>query len=346
MQFEELSPNAEKLLQEIIDHRNDNGIPDTGYWQMRFENLSFAESTRLRSLFKELRESELISTQWADGVPYFISITDKGFTYSEMKKRNEHINAVNGGIEMNYSLSPDALKLLREICMQATWPQSWIDGYWPKRLQGMNYSENIIFVEAANELLHNGLAQSVPFKTGGKILKVTQEGMEYDKELVMAEHRKEQMNEKAVPYSKMRKTYDVFISHASADKSDFVNSLWATISKLGINVFYDTDSLSWGDDWKAMLLRGTEQSEFAIIVISENFFGREWTERELNEFLKRQNESGQKIVLPLLHNITVDDLRKQYPEVADIQAIDTASYSKEEIAILFAKELIKRLKGL
>lgn len=79
-------------------------------------------------------------------------------------------------------------------------------------------------------------------------------------------------------------------------------------------------------------------------MISENFFNREWTERELSEFLKRQNKDGQKIVLPLIHNITLDQLKEKYPEMGDIQAISTDRYCKEDIAILFAKELIKRLR--
>lgn len=92
----------------------------------------------------------------------------------------------------------------------------------------------------------------------------------------------------------MRKKYDVFISHANKDKSAYVDSLNAAVRKLGVNIFYDTDVLSWGDNWKQMILEGTRSSEFAIIVISNNFFGREWTERELNEFLSQQNESRQK----------------------------------------------------
>lgn len=140
------------------------------------------------------------------------------------------------------------------------------------------------------------------------------------------------------------KEYDVFISHANKDKSDYVDALYLTLRKLGVNIFYDSDVLSWGDNWKQVILDGTEKSEFAIIVISENFFGREWTERELEEFLKRQNANGQKIVLPLLHNVTLDKLVEVYPYLGDIQMISTDKYSKEEITILFAKELIKRLK--
>jgi len=142
------------------------------------------------------------------------------------------------------------------------------------------------------------------------------------------------------------KKYDVFISHANKDKTGYVDELCTLIKKLGINVFYDTDIFSWGDKWKELIYKGTEQSEFAIIVISENFFDREWTEIELKKFLERQNASGQKIILPLLHNISFEDLEQKYPSLCDIQCIKADSYSKEEICILYAKELIKRLKGI
>ncbi len=139
--------------------------------------------------------------------------------------------------------------------------------------------------------------------------------------------------------------YDVFISHANADKIEYVNQLKQSLDKLRIGVFYDKDTLEWGDKWKDKILEGVGQAEFAIIVISENFFGREWTEKELHEFLNRQNSSGQKIILPILHNITAAQLKEKYPAVADIQALNSENYSCDEIALLFAGQLIKRLKA-
>lgn len=144
--------------------------------------------------------------------------------------------------------------------------------------------------------------------------------------------------------SHIHKKYDVFISHANRDKSEYVDLLNMSVKRLGINVFYDTDVLSWGDNWKQVILDGTSDSEFAIIVISKNFFGREWTEKELNEFLNQQNESGQKIVLPLLHGITLKELKEHYPQLGDIQCISSDNYDRQEITILLAKEIIKRYK--
>ena len=190
--------------------------------------------------------------------------------------------------------------------------------------------------------LYGMLSSSMSCVDGSWEVTLTPQGITYfDDKAEAYEKEKTQQKNGAKP---MRKQYDVFISHANKDKSDYVDSLYMAIRKLGVNIFYDSEVLSWGDNWKKVLLEGTEKSEFAIIVISENFFGREWTERELEEFLKRQNTSGQKIVLPLLHNISLDMLKEQYPTLADIQCIDTERYSKEDITVLFAKELIKRLK--
>ena len=144
--------------------------------------------------------------------------------------------------------------------------------------------------------------------------------------------------------AKMVPEYDVFLSHANKDKADIVDDLYVSLEKLGINIFYDKKSLEWGDDWKNRILDGTKKSEFAIIVISENFFDREWTEKELVEFLNRQDRNGQKLILPIVHNITIEDLCKKYPAVAGIHAIASKDYTCDEIAILFAKQLIQRLK--
>lgn len=150
---------------------------------------------------------------------------------------------------------------------------------------------------------------------------------------------------KQLESSKVSKEYDVFISHARKDKLDYVDELYLALKKLGVRIFYDTEVISWGDNWKQVILDGTEKSEFAIIVISKNFFDREWTERELSEFLQQQNNSHQKIILPLLYNITQEDLARKYPDLEEIQGISSKNHSVEEICILFAKELIKRIRG-
>lgn len=40
----------------------------------------------------------------------------------------------------------------------------------------------------------------------------------------------------------------------------------------------------------------------------------------------------------------MEELKEKYPLVADIQAIDSNKYNSDQIALMFAHQLIKRLK--
>ena len=57
-------------------------------------------------------------------------------------------------------------------------------------------------------------------------------------------------------------------------------------------------------------------------------------------------ENKQKLVLPLLYGITIEQLTKKYPQLGEIQCISAMTYSKGKIAILLAKELIRRYKAI
>ena len=139
--------------------------------------------------------------------------------------------------------------------------------------------------------------------------------------------------------------YDVFISHANDNKAEFVNSLTDALNKLGITIWYDANTLDWGDNWKLQITNGLKKCRFGIVVISPEFLGREWTEKELNELLQRQNDSGEKVILPLLYKTTIDDLKKSYPQVADFQAVVVSPETDvRDIVIAFARVLIKALR--
>ncbi len=202
--------------------------------------------------------------------------------------------------------------------------------------QNLQMSFNL---ELEKLLMYGVLSSAHNFISGFEVY-LSPQGKSYfsDKAMAVAS------NQNFVTEISHRKQYDVFISHANKDKLEYVDALYQSLSKLGINIFYDSKVLSWGDNWKNVILDGTAKSEFAIIVISKQFFGREWTEKELSEFLSRQNESGQKIILPLIHSITLDELKGQYPDLADLQALRSEDTTVEEIAILLAKELIKRYR--
>lgn len=140
--------------------------------------------------------------------------------------------------------------------------------------------------------------------------------------------------------------FDVFVSHANDNKEEFVNALTAALSRLGISIWYDANILDWGDNWKLQIANGLKKCRFGIVVVSPEFLGREWTEKELNELLQRQNETGEKVILPLLYKLTISDMKKRYPQLADFQArIIAPNDDVRDIVIDFARVLIRALKG-
>lgn len=239
-------------------------------------------------------------------------------------------------------ISIEAEQLLNEIISHES-----DFNYWSERFKGLNLKDDTILRGCFKELIDNNLISVFWADNMPCYIQVLKDGYLFEK------HKKKQKEKDVEITNQMNNfqniiplEYDVFISHADKDKEDYVESLYKSLSMLGINIFYDKQSLEWGDNWKDKIIDGTKKSEFAIIVISQNFFGREWTKKELSEFLNRQNNNGQKIILPILHNITIRQLKKKYPSIADIQAIDSSKYTCDQIALLFAKQFIKRLKNI
>lgn len=337
MSFTRVSKEAEDILMEILEHEH-----DSDYWKIRFDGLSNRDDIVLRGCFKELRESGLINVKYADNYPYWITILKDGYLYekhldeekdaertpferelNELLKRAKDIKAPINTVPQN--MSRDEYNKPSEIWMNDV--QIFYDNY---------LKEHALGDRIRTLLFHRGLGAYGELVAA--LTSVSKDRKFIDKMNGVQEVSVPKYQARAIP------EYDLFVSHASKDKEELVESLYRSLDKLGIKIFYDKESIEWGDKWKEAILDGVNKAEFAIIVISENFFGREWTERELNELLSRQNRNGQKIILPILKNITMEQLQQKYPSVADIQAIDSKDFSTDEITILFAKQLIKRLK--
>lgn len=139
--------------------------------------------------------------------------------------------------------------------------------------------------------------------------------------------------------------YDVFVSHANANKQSFVDSLYDQLNRLRIRIWYDSTEIDWGDGLKEKIQEGLAKCRFGIVILSPEFIDRKWTNQELTELLTRQNESHEKVVLPLLYNLTVDQMKEQYPILGNIKAREVRSgEDAKDVVIDFARVLIRALK--
>ncbi|WP_171477987.1 toll/interleukin-1 receptor domain-containing protein, partial [Acinetobacter baumannii] len=75
--------------------------------------------------------------------------------------------------------------------------------------------------------------------------------------------------------------YDLFISHASEDKDDFVRPLAETLQGLGLKVWYDEFSMRVGDSLRRKIDSGLRNSRYGTVVLSADFIKKEWTNYEL-----------------------------------------------------------------
>ena len=81
-----LTKNAEKLLREIISHRDEKGVCDSEYWKKQLEPLPIAEVALIHSIFDELADAKMISYLWADIHPYFMVVLNNGLSYFDEKE--------------------------------------------------------------------------------------------------------------------------------------------------------------------------------------------------------------------------------------------------------------------
>lgn len=134
-------------------------------------------------------------------------------------------------------------------------------------------------------------------------------------------------------------THDVFISHASEDKDDFVRPLADALIAQGLNVWYDEMTLRIGDSLRQKIDKGLANSRVGLVVLSPSFIKKGWTNYELDGIVTR-TVSNEQVLLPIWHNITKQQVVDFSPSIADKVARSTATHTIEEIAIEIA-ELIK-----
>ena len=132
--------------------------------------------------------------------------------------------------------------------------------------------------------------------------------------------------------------YDVFISHASEDKETFVDGLVDELMKRGVNVWYDRKILTWGKSIRQNIDYGLRQSKFAIIVLSEHYIQKYWTQKEFNALFSLGSQLGD-FILPIWHNITPERANEFSPMLSDAIALKSSDYTQAEIADLFVEKL-------
>lgn len=146
----------------------------------------------------------------------------------------------------------------------------------------------------------------------------------------------------------MEKYWDAFISHASEDKDTIVRHLADTLEKIGVKVWFDEFSLKVGDRLSKSIDEGLIKSKFGIVMISKRFLEKRWTEYEYRSLLSKE-ENGTKVILPVWHDITREEVKGFSLYLSDRFALNTSKMSINKLALTLTEtirpEIYRNIKG-
>ena len=135
---------------------------------------------------------------------------------------------------------------------------------------------------------------------------------------------------------------DVFISHASEDKKQVAKPLADHLITKGYTVWYDEYEIVLGDSLSEKIREGLKTSDYGVIVLSESFSEKVWTQKELAGMYAREVGEKRDVIIPIWHGVSHEDILKYDPMLADKKAVETSigmsAVGDQVVAALKAKE--------
>ncbi len=118
----------------------------------------------------------------------------------------------------------------------------------------------------------------------------------------------------------MENLKDVFLCHAGEDKSEYIIPLKNAMDNENITSWLDEVHIEWGDSITKKVNEGLRISKYVVVFFSNNFFNKNWPERELNSVLNQMASSGEKRILPIaVTKNLLNEVKDKYPLLNDIK---------------------------
>ena len=86
-----------------------------------------------------------------------------------------------------------------------------------------------------------------------------------------------------------------------------------------------------GNSLRRKIDEGIRSSRFGVVVLSEAFFEKGWTNHELDGLVTR-TVAGEQSLLPIWHDLTAEQVRAYSPSLADKVALSTDQNTIDDIA--------------
>jgi hypothetical protein len=116
---------------------------------------------------------------------------------------------------------------------------------------------------------------------------------------------------------------DVFVSHAREDKVTVAKPIADALGKHGYAVWLDQHVLQLGDSLRRSIDDALATCRYGVVVLSPNFFRKEWPQRELDALVAMESQDHRKRILPVRHQVTSDEVALHSPTLADRLSVST-----------------------
>lgn len=134
--------------------------------------------------------------------------------------------------------------------------------------------------------------------------------------------------------------YDTFLSYARIDGGEVASALRDALEDLGVAVWFDEVAIIPGRSQSLQMDAGLQKARSGVALLTPAYLtGRFWTERELGALLSKN------VLIPVLHNVTFDDVKKYSGILPDLAGFTTAQDSVEDIAKKIAAAVVLEEAG-
>jgi replicative DNA helicase len=127
--------------------------------------------------------------------------------------------------------------------------------------------------------------------------------------------------------------FDLFISHASEDKDSVVRPLAQLLRDSGLRVWLDETEIKLGDSLRRSIDHGLSKSKYGLVILSPDFLRKEWPQKELDGLVARE-DGREKVILPVWHNVTREEVTNFSPPLADKLAVPTSKGLPEVVNVI------------
>lgn len=115
--------------------------------------------------------------------------------------------------------------------------------------------------------------------------------------------------------AKVSQPKDAFICHASEDKETIARPIYKALTAAGALVWFDEFELLLGDSLRRKIDSGLLSSRYGVVLLSHNFFSKEWPQSELDGLIALESD-GRKVILPVWAGLTKQQVIGYSPVLA------------------------------